>query len=170
MGIPKVLRKLVLFNEGAAYLGEVSEISLPKLARKMEIWRGGGMDRPISLDMGGEELEMELTFGGPMRDVLKQYGASTIDGVYMRFVGAYQAQDSAMKTAVEIVVRGRYQEIDFGNAKVGDKSDFKVKMKLAYYKLNWNGSTLIEIDPLNMIEIIDGTDVLSEVRSLLGLF
>lgn len=168
MGMPRILRKFAVFNDGLAYLGEVSEIALPKLTRKMEDWRGGGMDRPVSIDMGGEALEMELTFGGPMRDVLKQYGSSTIDGVYMRFVGAYQAQDSALKTAVEIVVRGRYQEIDFGNAKVGDKSDFKAKMKLAYYKLNWNGSTLIEIDPLNMIEMVDGTDVLSDFRSLLG--
>jgi phage contractile tail tube protein, P2 family len=161
---------MLLFNEGRAYLGEVSEIVLPKLSRKMEEWKGGGMSRPVKLDMGGDLLEFEATFGGPMFDIISQYGAKSLTGVYMRFVGSWQNDDAGTADVVEVIVRGRFEEIDFGNAKPGEKSDFKIKMPLAYYRLDCNGTTLIEIDPINMVEIVDGVDLLEAQRTALGLF
>lgn len=170
MALPKTLKNMMLFNDGNSYLGQASEVTLPKLTRKMEDWKGGGMDRPVSLDMGGEALELEATFGGPMRDIIRQYGVAAINGVYLRFAGAYQNNETGDIDGIEVIARGRYEEIDFGNAKPGETSEFKIKMKLAYYKLTWNGTTEVEIDPLNMIEIVDGVDRLEAMRTALGLF
>lgn len=170
MALPRILKDMMLFNEGSGYLGEATEVTLPKLTRKMEEFRGGGMSRPVMLDMGGEVLSLEASFGGPMQDVLSQYGEKSADGVYIRWVGIYQNAANGTRDVIEVITRGRYQEIDFGNAKPGEVGEFKIKMPLAYYRLDWNGSTLVEIDPLNMIEIVGGVDLLSEVRSALGLF
>jgi hypothetical protein len=69
---------------------------------------------------------------------------------------------------VEIVVRGRHSEIDFGSAKAGEDTEFKVKTACSYYKLSINGATVIEIDLLNMVEVIDGTDRLAAQRRAIG--
>ena len=46
MSLPKKLKNFVLFNDGNAYLGEVPEVTLPKLVTKMEDYRAGlGPDR-----------------------------------------------------------------------------------------------------------------------------
>ena len=170
MALPRILTDLMLFNEGQSYLGDVASVTLPKLTRKTEEWRGGGMSAPVKLDMGLEALEMESTFGGPMRDILRQFGLTGVAGVYMRFVGFYEQQDTGAQDTIEVIVRGRHDEIDMGEAKPGEASEFKLKTSLAYYKLVWNGRTEVEIDPLNMLETINGVDLMAARRTALGFF
>ena len=43
MALPKKLKMMNLFNEGNSYLGQTGEVTLPKLGRKLEAWRGGGI-------------------------------------------------------------------------------------------------------------------------------
>ena len=64
----------------------------------------------------------------------------------LRFAGALQSDDLPAATPVEITVRGRHSEIDFGNAKAGGKTAIKVSSDLTYYKLVMDGVTVIEID------------------------
>lgn len=167
--LPRVLKQFNLFNEGESYIGQLNEVELPKLARKIEEWRGGGMNGPVGLDMGIEKLEMGLTSGGFMRQLFSQFGIGRADGVLLRFTGAYQRDDTAEVDAVEVIGRGRIQEIEPGNAKAGDKSEMKAKFMLTYYKLTINGASIIEIDLINMIEIIDGVDRLAEQRRAIGI-
>lgn len=170
MGLPRTLKNMILFNEGSAYLGDIASVTLPKLSRKMEEWRGGGMDSAVKLDMGGETPELEWELGGPARDVLRQFGAIGVAGVYLRFAGAYQRDDSGATDAIEVIVRGRHEEIDMGEAKPGEAGAWKIKTPCAYYKLVWNGRTEIEIDPLNMVLIVGGVDRLADQRNALGIW
>lgn len=170
MGLPRTLKNLMLFNEGLNYLGEVKSVKLPTLTRKMEEWRGGGMGGPNKMDMGMEALELEATFGGPMRDILRQWGVARVGGVYLRFVGAYQNDETGNVDTIEVIVRGRHEEIDMGDAETGEASEFKVKTVCAYYKLVWNGRTEIEINFADMTEIIGGVDRSAEIRAALGLY
>jgi len=169
MGMPKVLKNYNVYNEGKSWLGQIAEVALPKLSRQMEKYRGGGMNGPVSIDMGQEALEIEMSCAGIMQQVFEQYAITKIDGVMLRFSGAYQSDDTAAVDAVEVVVRGRHQEIDPGKAKPGDKTDFKVKSTLSYYKLSMNGKVIIEIDLLNFVEIVNGVDMLSGQRKAIGL-
>lgn len=169
MGLPSKLKNFAVFNDGNNYQGQVTEVALPKLTRKMEDYRGGGMNGPIKIDYGQEGMSMETTYGGLMQSVLKQWGIQTHDGVQMRFAGAYQAEDQANPDAVEVVIRGRHSEFDFGNAKPADDSPFKVKTELSYYRLTINGEDIIEIDLVNMIEKVDGVDLQAKNRTAIGL-
>ncbi|QNM96396.1 phage major tail tube protein [Chitinimonas koreensis] len=168
MALPNKLKYFDVFTDGNNHGGEVKEITLPKLARKMEDWRAGGMDGSIKVDLGQEPLELELTFGGVVRDALSAYAATTHDAVLLRFVGAYQREDVDNYDAIEIEVRGRYQEIDMGTAKAGDENDFKAKLPLSYYRLAINGATVIEIDNINFVHMVDGVDRLAKARKALG--
>jgi uncharacterized protein len=169
MALASTLKNFNLFNEDKSFLGIVEEVKLPKLKRKLEDYRAGGMDGPVGIDVGQEKLEMEFVCGGFMEQIFLQYGIPRISGVMLRFVGAYQRDDTAVVKAVEIVMRGRHEELDMGDAKGGDKGKLTVKSVLTYYKLSVDNKVLIEIDILNMIFIVDGVDTLLEQRKALGL-
>lgn len=170
MGLPRTLKNMNLYNEGIGYGSEVNTVTLPTLTRKLEEYRGGGMNAPLQLDMGMEALEMSFSGPGPLRDVLQQWGVNTVDGVYLRFTGSYQKDDSAAIDTVEVIVRGRYSEIEMGDQEMGEVGEFAATMALAYYKLVWNGRTEIEIDPINMVEIVGGVDRTAELRASAGMF
>ncbi len=169
MALPKKLKNFALFNDGNSYLGEVPEVTLPKLTRKTDDYRAGGMGGSIKLDFGMEGLEAEWTAAGYLRDMLAQWGVLKHDGVMLRFAGALQADDSESVVALEVIMRGRHTEVDFGKAEAGSKTEIKVKTALTYYKVSINGAPVIEIDLVNMIEMVNGADRLQAVRQALGV-
>ena len=169
MGLPRKIKNFATFVDGTSYMGEMPEVSLPKLARKMEDYRSGGMNAPVKADFGMEGLELEWKAGGILRDVLTQWGAMKHDAVGLRFAAALQSDDSEEIQALEVVVRGRHTEIDQGKAKAGDKTEFTVKSALSYYKLSIDNEVLIEIDLVNMVEVVNGTDRMAAVRAALGI-
>ncbi len=170
MALPPKLKDLMMFGSGLAYLGQVASFTLPKLTRKLDDWRGGGMDGVIKIDLGSEAMEAEWSLGGPMRDVLAQYAVVGVAGVGLRFACAYQQDDTGEVVSVEVEVRGRHEEIDMGEQKLGEGGEFKVKTAIAFYRLVWNGVTLIEIDVLAGTLIVDGIDRRAEIRAAIGIY
>jgi P2 family phage contractile tail tube protein len=169
MALPRKLKNFNVFYNMDNYLGLCKQIELPKLTRKIEEYRGGGMNGPISADLGMEKLEITHTYGGIMRDIYRQFGIPFASGILMRFSGAYQRDDTGDIDAVEIVVRGRHTEIDPGTAEAGNDTEFKVTSQLTYYALTINGVPEIIIDLENLVEIIGGVDRLAQQRAAIGL-
>lgn len=169
MALPSKLKGFNLFHNGENFAGKIAEVTLPKLTRKMEDYQGGGMSGPVKVDFGQEGIQMEWTGGGFLKPVLQQYGALKHDAVLLRFAGGYQAEDSERYDAIEVVVRGRHMEIDPGTAKAKEDTAFKVTTVASYYKLSVNGETIIEIDFVNMIENMNGTDLMQALRTAIGL-
>lgn len=168
MALPRKLKGLNLFNDSNSYQGVITAVTLPKLSRKLDTYRGGGMNGAGFIDNGLDDdaLDMEWTIGGIDDLVLTQWG---VPDVPLRFTGSYQRDDTAEEIAVEIEVRGRHSAFDFGEAKQGEDTETKITTKNTYFKLTWNGKELIEIDTVNMIEKVDGVDRLEQRRKNLGL-
>ncbi|MFJ2987734.1 phage major tail tube protein [Collimonas sp. NPDC087041] len=169
MGMPKKLKDFNLFDSGNSYRGEVEEITLPKLSRKMEEYRAAGMTGPVSVDLGNEAITLEWTAGGLLLDALLQYGARTHNATQLRFAGAYEDDDDGTVSAVEIVVRGRHKEIDMGNAKNGDDTKQKYTTTCSYYKLTIDNKPIYEFDFINGVEKIGGKDTNASIRRAIGL-
>jgi len=170
MALPKTIKNFNIFIDGFGYTGRVEEVQLPKLARKMEEYRAGGMSGPVDIDMGLEKLEAEITMAEISRELLLQFGVCGVDGVLMRFRGAAVTDDgSCDTTAIEIVMRGRFKEIDMGSVKGGDKTSMKLSASLSRYEYHENDIPLIILDPVNMVEMVGGVDRLAEQRNALGV-
>ncbi|MGX2040668.1 phage major tail tube protein [Methylocaldum sp. MU1018] len=168
--LPRKLKNFNLFIDGVGFAGRVPEITLPKLTRKMDDYRGGGMNAPVSIDMGMDKLEAEFSLAEYNPVVLRQFGMADSQAIVLRFKGAALADDAGGQSdAIEVVMRGRWQEIERGAAKPGDNSDMKVKVAIAYYKELLNGEALIEIDVIGMKEIVGGVDRLAQQRAALGI-
>jgi P2 family phage contractile tail tube protein len=135
---------------------------------KAEAYRGGGMPGEVDIDLGLEKLELEHSYGGLMYPIIKDMGITSVGGVLLRFAGSYQRDDTGDMDAVEAICRGRHAEVDMGGAKSGDDTEFKVKSSLSYYKLSVNGTTLVEIDMINMIYKVNGVDRLEQHRRNIG--
>lgn len=169
MALPNQLKNMNVFADGNSLMGEIEEVTLPKLNRKTEDFQGGGMVAPVAIDLGQEKMEMELSCGGWLKDAITQYGIAKASGAMWRFAGAHQRDDIGDVMAVEIIARGRFVEIDRGKAKVGGKSESKMKAALTYYKEAVDGVDQIEIDAINFVYKIRGVDMLAAQRKAIGL-
>lgn len=171
MALPKKLKNMNLFNDAASYMGVSKTVTLPKLGRKMEAWRGAGMDGPVKADMGHSDdgIQLEWTLGGWDLIALRQYGITSATGVQLRWAGAVQRDDTGEVSAVEVVVRGRHEEIDFGDSEPGEETEHKITTTCSYYKLTVDGNTEVEIDLLNFVFLVNGEDRLAEQRKAIGL-
>lgn len=172
MALPRKLKLMNLFIDGTSFLGVVDSVTLPKLTRKLEKYRGGGMNGSASVDLGLDDdaLAAEFSTGGFPDDVIwTLYAAANASAVPLRFVGSYQRDDTGETVPVEVVLRGRQKEIDTGEAKQGEDTQSKIAMECSYYKLTINGKEMIEIDTINLIEKVNGTDKLEEHRRNIGL-
>ena len=172
MAMPRKLKFMNVFLDGYSYQGVAASVTLPKLTRKLENWRGAGMNgvAPVDFGLDDDALSMEWSIGGfPDEVIWGLYGATNADAVPIRFAGSYQRDDNGETVAVEVVMRGRQKEIDTGEAKQGEDTEAKISVICTYFRLELNGKELIEIDTLYMIEKVNGVDRLEQHRRNIGL-
>ncbi|MDR8014098.1 phage major tail tube protein [Ectopseudomonas guguanensis] len=171
MAMPRKLKNMNMFNDANSYQGLAKTVTLPDLARKMEGFRGAGMNGPAKADMGMSDdgIQFEWTLGGLDLIAIRQYGITKADGVGLRWAGAYQRDDTGEVAAVEVVVRGRHETISFGDAEPGEDTEHTITTTCTYYKLIVDGNVEIEIDILGFVENVGGVDRLAEQRKAIGL-
>ena len=66
MALPRKLKLMNFLADGNSYRGQVTEITQPKLAMKLEEYRAGGMIGPVKVNLGVEGLEAQFKMGGYM--------------------------------------------------------------------------------------------------------
>ncbi|MEE9946538.1 phage major tail tube protein [Pseudomonas sp. p106] len=171
MALPRKLKNLNTFHDGVSYMGITKSVTLPVLGRKMEAYRGAGMNGPVKADLGFSDdgLQLEWKIGGVDDQVIKQFANQSASGLMIRFSGSYQRDDTAAVSTVEVVVRGRHETIDMGEAVSGEDTEHTITTTCSYYKLTIDGSVLVEIDLLNFIENVNGVDMLAAQRRAIGL-
>lgn len=169
MGLPAQLKNYTGFVDGDSYLGEIGEVNLGKIAEKLITISAGGLLGEVDVPAGFEKFELEIKSAGLGDRLLAKFGAVGVASTLFRFVGDYQEDVAGVSKPAELVVRGRIPEIDPGSAKMGDKTEWSVKMTAVYVKWTVSGRVLIEIDWLNCIYIVDGQDRYANTRAALGL-
>lgn len=167
MGFPRRLKNINSFVDGEGFLGVIAEFEEPKLAIATDDWRGGGMVGPIKVDNGLEAMQASITMGGHELRLFRKFGTASADGVRVRLVGAYQADDGTAPQAVEVYIGGRFSEIDPGKGKAGDGTEHKYTVPLVYYRRVVDGIVEIEIDMIAGVFIVDGFDRYAEIMAIL---
>lgn len=168
MAARDVIKNQTLFVDGRGYAGQLTELNPPKLTLKTEEFRGGGMDLPIDITMGMEKLTADFTLISYDRDVLSLFGVA--EGTTVPFT-AREVLESFDGTTTSVVhnMRGKITELDSGTHSPGERVPLKVSISLTYYKQTHGGVVVHEIDPANMVRIVNGTDALAGQRRALGI-
>ncbi len=171
MALINALKTCTMFYNGSALPRQISEVTIPELARKMENYRGGAMPGPVAIDLGMSDDPVTFTWkpGGLLLDVYRDFGATTLDSKLIRWVGSYQDDSTGAVMPGEVVVRGRHSQIGYGTAKPGEMGDHEVTTLAAYYKFSANSRTIIEYDPMNFVLIVDGVDLMAAHRAAMGI-
>lgn len=168
MGLPRKLKNCNAFIDGQGYLGTVAEFEEPALALATEDYRGGGMIGGVKIDLGLEMMEAKLKMGGHVKELIRKFGTPFIDGVRVRLVGAYQADDVPVPEAVECFIGGRFTEIGMGTSKPGDDTEQEYTVALSYYRRVVNGRTEVEIDMIAGRFVVDGIDRYAEIMAIIN--
>ncbi|HAF92357.1 MAG TPA: phage major tail tube protein [Pseudomonas sp.] len=166
--IPQVLTNMNLFVDGRSFSGRVTELVLPKLRRKTEEHRAGGMDGPVKMGMGMEMLDGSFKVTGVDRELLGMFGLADDTSFNGTFRGAYKDQKGNITPAVA-TLRGMLEELDMGSWVAGEKGESTFTLAPSYYKLEVDGQVVYEMDPLNCVRIINGNDEAAAERAAIGL-
>lgn len=168
MNLPRKLKDMNVFQDGRSFLGESKVFTRPKLVLATEEYRGAGLGGPVKIATGLGALDAEHTYGGEIPAITRRFGDPTLDGVQLRFAGAYQNDATGAYDDVQIILRGRHEELDAGNDEPGSDTEFKVKSSCVYYKQIRNGVTEVEVDLLGRRFIVFGADRWAEIRGIIG--
>lgn len=168
MAARNVIKQMTVSVDGRGYAGNVTEYNPPALTLVTAEHRAGGMDAPVTLDMGMEALETSFVLRSYDREVLRQFGVG--EGNTVPFVGrgAMQSFDGTWKPAVH-TMRGKITGIDRGTWQPGEAATMTVTMRLDYYREEHDGVLVHEIDVENGVRIVDGQDYLADMRAALRI-
>ena len=167
MGLPRTLVNINAYESGVSYLGVIAEFEQPQLAVATEDYRGGGMVGAVPRDQGLEKMEATLTMAGHETALIRKFGSTSVEGVRLRLVAAYRADDGRPAQAVEIYIGGRFTEIDMGKDKPGDATEHKYTAALNYYRRVVDGRTEMEVDMVQGVFMVNGIDRYAEIMAIL---
>jgi len=68
---------------------------------------------------------------------------------------------------LRVVEMGRVKSFEPGKIEKGESMEAKVTIELTYLLVENDGKKLMEIDKLNGVYIVDDTDMLADIRSLI---
>lgn len=166
--IPQTLTNMNLFVDGLSFAGRATELTLPTLTRTTDEYRAGGMDAPIEIGLGMALMSASFKMPSIDTDVLKFFGLADDSSCNTTFRGAYKDQKGTV-TPVIATLRGMLKELNPGAWTPGQKAEITYSLSCSYYKLEVDGAVVYEIDPLNAVRIINGTDELAAERAALGI-
>jgi len=170
--IPERLNDFRVYRNGTSDLLGVADITLPSLEPLKESLKGAGFAGEYESPTLGHFQSMKLglnwrTISNEQIKLFRQE-AQRLD-----CRGANQIYDAATGKysfpSIRVVVQGPPGKLDFGKMEKGATSDGNNEIECLYLKVEVDGKTLIEIDKLNYVCIIDGVDILKDIRKALGL-
>ncbi|ENX35790.1 phage major tail tube protein [Acinetobacter courvalinii] len=167
--LPRTLKNFNVFVNTHSWATVAETITIPKITKKTDDYRGAGMIGDVALSMGYEKLESEVTYAGFDVRQYRQLGVCGTSDLPIRFVGVYERQDNCTTQNVEIYMRGQAIELDPGETKNGERTEIKMSYNLTYYRMEVDGVVEVELDLVNGIERFGDSDVAQAIRELLGL-
>lgn len=163
-----IRKNFAISVDGRGYAGQTSEFNAPKITLKTEEYRGGGMDAAIDIEMGMEKLTCDFSIESYDRNVLALVGLTNGNDIQITAREVLESYDGTV-TPIVHVMRGIVNEMDPGTSKPGELNPVKFTLSLSYYKMTHGGNVIYEIDPVNMVRVVDGKDQLAAQRSALGI-
>lgn len=169
--IPSVLINAKIYNEGKELLGAGS-VEFPTFEFMTESVTGMGLAGEIDIPVLGhfKSMTMSVTWNTVCEQAVELFAPRTHK---LAIYGSIQKWDTGAGTfapaPVKVLVQGTPKISGVGKLEPAKKMDAKTDFELTYVKMSIGGGEMVEIDKLNFICRIDGTDYLSGVRGHLGM-
>lgn len=163
--LPRAVKNFNVYFDGESYAGRCDNAILPNLTAVVESHRAGGMNQPVEIELGTELMTMSWVLSDYDPRVLSYFSKQDVP-VTLR--GSVQAQGQRPEPVI-INMRGLHKGIEFSQWQGGTKTTQTITTSLTYYRYRQNDVEYCEIDVLNMVQRIGGTDQLADHRTNIGL-
>ena len=166
---PEVINYFNVYNGGNKLMGITGEISLAELKAKTATVSGAGILGEYNTAVIGmfENIQQEIPFRMINQEFFDLMNASKQAEIVMRasIQNVNKSSGGALSTqGMRVVFRGRPTNFKMGQLKQADLMNASVTLELTYVLLEMGGEKKLELDKLNEIYIVNGKDLLAEVR------
>jgi len=170
MSVNSVPDKVVnynVYNEGEQLVGVSGEVSLPKMDAMTETVSGAGIAGEFESPTPGHFGSMTIEI--PFRTLIDQSFSLMVPEAKTLILRANQQSfdisggtfnQRALKITLKVIPKG----VELGTLGVSKPTDTKNTLEVIYIKIVENGDTLLELDKLNFIYIVNGTDVFADIK------
>lgn len=169
--IPTVLVDHAIYLGNSRLIG-TGEITLPSISPQTAAVEGAGIGGSLEVPVLGhfDSMSLEIAFRTVELDAAELMKPVAHDLVIRGSQQSYDGAGGTLKTEpVVVYVRGMLKGNDQGKFKAGESVDGKVELEVLRIKMVKAGRELYEIDKLNGIYTVLGTDYTASVRSDLGI-
>lgn len=168
--VPEKINDCNAYLEGNKMIGVGASITLPTVKMKTNTTSGMGISGEIDSPTIGqfESMEQEVQFNALYSSCADML--SPLKTVNLTFRAAQQVYDKTGGynfKGLRVVEMGRVKEFEPGKIEKSESMEAKVKIELTYLLAENDGEKLMEIDKLNGVYIVNGEDMLADVRSLI---
>ena len=146
---------------GYGHLGVTKGFTPPKVTRKMMENNNAGMVRELAT--GWEKMEASFTLSQFSPYIYMALASQAIGEVTI--VHKANIVENGSNVLRVDVVKGTITEIDDGDIEAEKEVERKVSMSVTFYSCEVGGSQLMLLDTENLIAIVNGIDLMEDVRS-----
>ena len=167
--VPEKVNEYNVYHKGNALIGVVPDVELPGVKMKTSTVIGAGMLGELESPAIGqfESMTQELKFNVLYSSAIDML--SPLEAVDLTFRASQQVYDKTGGYAfkgLRIVEQGRVKEFKPGKLVRAEGMEAVVTLEVTYLLLEVDGVVMLEIDKLNQVYIVNGKDMLAEVRAL----
>lgn len=153
-------------------LAGIADVELPELEYLTRELKGAGIAGELDLPIFGHFTSMTVTIN--WRTMIKDSIKLMKPGIRrLEFRSASQNQDVRTGTyevgAEKVVLGVLVKKGNLGKREVGEGTESSNEFEVTYIKVVQDGETILEVDKLNYICLIDGEDYMQKVRIALGM-
>lgn len=170
--IPELIHSFNVYNDKAKRLIGISgEIDLGELKAMVETVEVAGVLGEYEAPATGHfsSIKIKIPFANLYEQPFELLDTTKPTQLTLR--GAIQRIDQetfeVRKCPIKIVVRGRVTSTNLGKMVKAKKGEPEIEMELLYIKIMIDGKETLELDKLNFRYVLNGEDLLAEVRSMI---
>lgn len=170
MKIPQVINRFGLYRGGTKLIGTSGEVELPEVTNLTDTIEGAGTGGNLEIPVIGltDAMDIKIPFTTLSKDAFSIMNPGEAADLLLN--GAIQCMDTGTGkvgySQMSVAVRGTVKAFSPGTVKAGGKMDSNVTLSLSYFKITIDGSVMLEIDKLNGVYVVNGEDILKEVRNM----
>lgn len=170
--IPEKMINYKLYVDGSPSLAAMVDVTLPNIEYLTETVSGAGIAGEIESPTLGHTSP--ITLGINVRSLVGEDFSLLEQRSYtLEIKAASQSQDQSNGKLVvgklAIIAKGVPKNLNMGTLGVGKTTDSSKEFSITYLKVEVDGKTVLEIDKVNMIFMVNGKDLLAEVRAAIGM-
>ena len=167
--IPDKVAKFNAYSNGIK-LGVTGKVDTPEFKMKTSTMSGAGVGGEIDSPTIGqfESLEAKLKFNtlySSATDLMNPL--NTVNLTLRASQQVYDKQGGYNFKGLRVVEIGRVKKFNPGKVEKGEAMEATVTLELTYLMIEVDGQQLLEVDKLNGIYKVNGTDMLAGVNSLI---